>query len=176
MSNQPDTASDAHDRRSSSPPKDRSSESVASNPANPANPANPTNPAHVHSTTLLAVARKVDAGATISAVTKAHESTLVKIDPSPDAGTTTTLATLAALRVAFPFATVTAVESFSSGSTQFQILLHTDTQELRHAKAMCRDRRSMKTLKALSNAFAVAGLCTYGALLYATVIRPDAVV
>ena len=173
MSNQPDTASDAHDRRSSSPPKDRSSESVASKPANPANPANP---AHVHSKTLLAVARKVDAGATISAVTKAHESTLVKIDPSPDAGTTTTLATLAALRVAFPFATVTAVESFSSGSTQFQILLHTDTKELRHAKEMCRDWRSMKTLKALSNVFAVAGLCTYGALLYATVIRPDAIV
>lgn len=170
MSNQPDTASDAHDRRSSSPPKDHSNESAAANPARPANPA------HVHSNTLLAVARKVDAGATISAVTKSHESTLVKIDPSPDVGTTTTLATLTALRVAFPFATVTAVESFSSGCTQFQILLHTDTQELRHAKEMCRDRRSMKTLKALSNALAVAGLCTYGALLYATVIRPDAIV
>ena len=158
MSNQPDTASEAHDRRSSSPPKDR------------------PNPVHVHSNTLLAVARKVDYGARIGAVTKSRESTLVKIDPSPDAGTTTTLATLAALRVAFPFATVTTVESFSSGSTQFQILLHTDTQELRHAKEVCRDRRSMKTLKALSNALAVAGLCTYGALLYATVIRPDAIV
>jgi hypothetical protein len=174
MSNQPDPASDAHDRRSSSPSKDRNSESAAANPTSPTSPT--TSPAHVHSNALLAVARKVDGGATISAVTKSRESTLVKIDPGADAGTTTTFATLAALRVAFPFATVTAVESFSSGATEFQILLHADTQELRHAKQMCRDRRSMKTLKALSNAFAVAGLCTYGALLYATFIRHDAIV
>jgi len=164
MSNQSDPASGVNDRRSSSPSKDRSSEAIAASPA------------HVHSNTLLVIARKVDAGATISAVSKSHESTLVKIDPSPDAGTTTTLATLAALRVAFPFATVTAVENFSSGSTQFQIILHTETQELRHAKEVCLDRRSMKTLKSLSNALAVAGLCTYWALLYATVIRPDAIV
>lgn len=173
MSHTADPASDARDRRSSSPSRERSSEEIA---AALAEKVVATSPAHVHSNTLLAVARRVDAGATISAVTKSHESTLVKIDPSPDAGTTMTLATLTALRVAFPFATVTTVESFSCGSTQFQILLHTDTQELRHAKEMCRDRRSMKTLKALSNVLAVAGLCTYGALLYATVIRPDAIV
>lgn len=168
MSHAADARGNAPERRSTSPTHDGDAGSTSA-------PAAPTGPAHVHSASLIAVARRVDAAATIAAVTKSHESTLVKIDPGPDAGTTTTLATLAALRVAFPFATVTATESFTSGLTQFHILLHTNTQELQHAKEMCRDRRSMRTLRALSNTFAVAGLCAYGALLYASVIRPDLV-
>ena len=125
---------------------------------------------------LLTVARKVDGGATIAAVTKSHESTFVKINPGPDSGTTTTFATLAALRATFPFATVTAVESFASGLTQFHILIHTDTHELRSAKELCRDRTSMRMLTAASNLAAVFGLCTYGALLYGSVIRPEPLV
>lgn len=154
-----------------------SSERRSASPTHPTEDTPSTNsPAHVQSMNLLTVARKVDAGATIAAVTKSHESTLLKINPGPDSGTTITLATLTALRFAFPFATVTAVESFSSGTTQFHVLIHTDTHELRSAKELCRDRKFMKMLKTLSNMFAVLGLCTYGALLYATVIRPEQLV
>lgn len=133
-------------------------------------PPVPSSAAHTHSTHLLAVARRVDSEASVAAVTKAHESTLVKIDPGPNSGTSISLATLAALRVAFPFATVTAVESYATGCTQFHVLLHTNTEELRHARELCRERRSMRAMRALSNMLLISGLCAYGALLYATAI------
>jgi len=98
---------------------------------------------------------------------------LIKIDPSIDAGTATTLATLAAMRIAYPFASVTATESFVTGHTQFVVLLKTNTDDIRHAKQLYQDLRSMRTLKSISNALAVCGLCTYAALLYATAIRHD---
>ena len=119
---------------------------------------------------LLAVARRVDSDASIAAVTKSHESTLIKIDPGPYSSTPVTLATLAALRVAFPFATITAVESYATGATQFMVLLHTNTEDLRHARELCRERCSMRALRALANTLAIAGLCAYGALLYATAV------
>jgi hypothetical protein len=130
-------------------------------------------PAQTNANSLLAVARRVDSGATISAVTKTNDSsTLIKIDPSEDAGTTKTLATLAALRVGFPFATVSALESHTTGHTQFHVILRTNTEEVKHAKEMYKDLVSMKVLKSISNALAVFGLCAYAALLYATAIRP----
>lgn len=157
-------------RRSSSPTNE--SDSILNRPT-PVSSLSPSqqSAAQTHSDSLLAVARRVDAGASIAAVTKASASTLVKINPGPDTGTPATLATLAALRLAFPFATVTAIEDFASGSTQFQILLHTNTEELLHAKEVCRQHPSMRALKVVSNAFAIGGLCTYAALLYAALIR-----
>lgn len=130
-------------------------------------------PAQTNATSLLAVAKRVDSDASIAAVTKAgDDTTLIKIDPGAEAGTAKTLATLAALRVAFPFATVSALECHSTGNTQFQVILRTNSEELRHAKEVCANFRSMKILNSLSNTLGVCGLCTYAALLYATAIRP----
>lgn len=130
--------------------------------------------AHTNASNLIVVANRVDPGAKISAVTKASdESTMIKIDPSVDSGTATTLATLAAMRIAYPFASVTATESYATGHTQFVVLLKTNTDDIRHAKQLYQDLGSMRILKSISNALAVCGLCTYAALLYATAIRHD---
>lgn len=120
---------------------------------------------------LLAVARHVDSGATISAVTKANDSsTLVKIQSSPNIGTTMTLATLTALRVAFPFSSFSATECVASGNTQFVVILKSNIEEIRHAKQLCREFRSMKVMKIVSNGLLIAGLCCYVALVYAKTI------
>ena len=128
--------------------------------------------AHTNASNLIFVANRVDPGAKIAAVTKASdESTMIKIDPSVDSGTATTLATLAAMRLAYPFASIAATESCATGNTQFVVLLKTNTDDIRHAKQLYQELRSMRTLKAISNTLAVCGLCTYAALLYATSIN-----
>ena len=170
---------DSAQRRSSSPTRD-----CANGVENSTGGANVlrarTAPAHSgvvsQTDSLLAVAQRIDSGARIAAVTKCHDSTLVKIDPGSDTSSTQMFAVLAALRVAFPFATVTAVESASSGLLQFQILVHTDTEELRHARDVCRQYGSMRLLRALSTGFLIGGICAYGALLYAALINLEKVV
>ena len=62
----------------------------------------PKNDVQIQAASLLAVAKRIDAGASIAAVTKSYDSTLFKIDPSADAGAALTLATLSALRISFP--------------------------------------------------------------------------
>ena len=127
----------------------------------------PKNDVQIQAASLLAVAKRIDAGASIAAVTKSYDSTLFKIDPSADAGAALTLATLSALRISFPFATTTAVENVATGSTQLHTYLHTNTEDFRHAQETCRTKRSMRFLKSVSNGFFVIGLCSYAALLYA---------
>jgi predicted RecA/RadA family phage recombinase len=154
-----------------------SNSGVEANELNQRRPGSPTlenSAARTNASNLIVVANRIDPGAKISAVTKASdESTLVKIDPSFDIGTAKTLATLAAMRVAFPFASVTATESYSTGHTQFVVLLKTNTEDIRNAKQLYANVGLMQILKQLSNTLALVGLCTYAALLYASAIRPD---
>lgn len=157
-------------RRSSSPTHENGQEHV--NGAR----AHSRGSASSQAASLLAVARRIDSGSAITAVTKCRDCTLVKIDPSADTSHTSMFAILTALRMAFPFATCTAVESASSGLLQFHIILHAETDELQHAKDACRDFKAMRALRALSTGFFVGGLCAYGALLYTSVITLEAVV
>ena len=124
-----------------------------------------------NSESLLAIARHVDSGAKISAVTKASDSsTIVKIDSSPSLGTTMTLATLTALRVSFPFASTSATECITTGNTQFVVILKTNIEEIRHAKLLCEEFKSMRILKNVSNFLFVIGLSVYVALIYSKAI------
>ena len=153
---------ESEQRRSASPPPSE---------RNGTNGSAARGPAHAQSTSLLSVARRIDSGAKIVAVIKSHDATLVKIDPTADLGSTSMFALLTALRVAFPFATVTATESAASGLLQFHVLVYNESDELQHAMDLCRDYRSMRLLRAVSTGFLVGGLCAYGALLHASMIN-----
>lgn len=110
----------------------------------------------------------MDQGATISAVTKSYDSTLVKIEPSPNTSAAMALATVNMLRVAFPFSTATAVENHATGQTCYHVLLHTDSDEFKNACTVVSEFRSVRALMAASNTALFFACCTYAALLYAS--------
>ena len=118
---------------------------------------------------LLSVARRIDSGATISAITKAPNGTLVKIVPSATCGTAVGLTMLAAVKVAFPFSSVSAVEHAATGDTELQVLVHADTQELSLACADARNLPAVYALRLLYRSVAVLAVCVYGCLLYTAV-------
>ena len=139
--------------------------------SSPTRPAAGSSEIQQNSESLLAIARRIDVGATISAVTKASDSsTIVKIDATPSLGTTMTLATLTALRVSFPFASTSATECISTGNTQFVVILKTNIEEIRHAKLLCQEFKSMRILRNISNFLFVVGLSVYVALIYSKAI------
>lgn len=168
-------ADDSAKRRSSSPPHEHTHETT--NDTTGTNGSRSRDHGVVSQTdSLLSVAQRIDSGARIAAVTKSHDATLIKIDPGGDTSSTQMFAVLTALRVAFPFATVTATENASSGLLQFQILVHADTEELQHAKAACREYKSLRLIRALSTGFFACGVCAYAVLLYAALINLEFVV
>ena len=127
----------------------------------------------VDTSSILSIARRVDAGCKIVSVLKAHSSTLIKINTSQESSAGSVLALANSLRGSFPFATVMTVENYVSGATQIQMLLHTYSAEMNAAVRVCRDYTSMRVLRALSNVFAFAGACSYATLLYATAITKE---
>ena len=131
--------------------------------------------AHANAAALLEVARRVDGLATVSAVAKTSAGeTLVKIAPSSDAGTATALTALTAIKVSFPFTTVSALESAVSGTTELHVIVHGTRQEFARALAAVRERRAMKLLLALSRAAFAMGVLSYAAIVYADAILPHA--
>ena len=129
-------------------------------------------PVHQTAERLLKVARKFDPGCTVAAVVKSSSSTIYKLDPSDDLGTASTMATLGALRLAFPFAHVTCVEAFVSGSVQFNVVVVTDNAQFEAAKLHVRELKGLRFLRGISNMFFVLGLSAYATLLHAAIERP----
>lgn len=120
----------------------------------------------------LAILRRFDANARVSGVVKvAGDATVVKLHPGESlTASHQHLAALAALRVAFPFCTVSAVENASSGDTEFQILVSTDGEAFRNARAHYSQLRSFRALHAASNCALLLSLVSFGCLLHASVM------
>ena len=118
----------------------------------------------------LAIVRRFNANARITGVVGVGgDATVVKLNPG-DGTTHQQLAALTALRIAFPFCSVTAIESAASGDTELQILVSTDGEAFRHAKVHYAQRRPFRALRAASNAMLLLSLVSYICLLHAASI------
>ena len=118
----------------------------------------------------LAILRRFNSEARITGVVGVEgDSTVVKIDPG--AGSSHQhIAAVTALRVAFPFCTVCAVENAASGETEIQILISTDGEAFKHARAHYGSFRSFRALRVASNGFLFLSLIAYVCLLHAAII------
>ena len=127
---------------------------------------------HANAAALLDAARCVDAAATVSAVAKtANGETLVKISPSADAGTALALTALTAIKLKFPFVSVSANEHAITGATELHVLVHGTRQEFAWAIQTAKQRRSVKLLSFLSQVcFALAAL-SYTVLMHEAILR-----
>jgi hypothetical protein len=121
---------------------------------------------------VLTCARKVDAAAGIVTIMRVDSGTIVKIAPSADAGTAIAIGMLAAVRVAFPYATAALVEDAVSGCTVLQIIIHGAQEEFYEALVQVKSTRMPRLLNAVSNALLVTSLSSFACLLYASVISP----
>ena len=120
----------------------------------------------------LSVIRAFDATAKISAVVRRHSSTLVKLHPGTQNTTHAHLASLTALKLAFPFCSVSAVENASSGHTEFQVLISTDNEAFVRARAHYRQTRAFSALRVISNIVLATALTSFACLMHAAAIRP----
>jgi hypothetical protein len=129
------------------------------------------NGAHADATAILVVAQKVDAGATVSGVSKLHADVLIKIAPSSDVGTATALTMMTAVKLSFPFAAVTAVENVVSGTTELHVIVYARHEKFARARAVVAERRVARWMATGSRACLVSGVVAYGCLLYASSIK-----
>lgn len=128
--------------------------------------------AHANAAALLDAARRVDAAATVSAVSKtASGETLVKIAPSADAGTALALTALTAIKLKFPFVSVSANEHALTGSTELHVLIHGTREEFTWAMHNAKERRAMRVLHWLARSFFGMAALSYAVLLYETISR-----
>tara|TARA_X000001036_G_scaffold191214_1_gene180240 strand:+ start:406 stop:780 length:375 start_codon:yes stop_codon:yes gene_type:complete len=103
---------------------------------------------------ILDRAMALDMNASISSVARrdADDSTLVRIRTSKD----TALGVLAALRVAWPLATVTLVQNRLSGKTEAQVLLPNEKDQQEIAKTLANYGTGQKALRLIANLLLVA--------------------
>ncbi len=103
---------------------------------------------------ILKRASALDMHARIAGIARrdADDSTLVRIRTSND----TSLGVLAALRAAFPLATVSLVQNLVDGKTEAQMLLPNAEGQLSNAKMLANYGRGQKPLRLLANFLLVA--------------------
>jgi len=121
----------------------------------------------------LAILKKFSADARVTGVVRSEQSKLVKLCPGMQCIGHSQIAALTALRAAFPFCAVTAVECASSGNTEFQILVSTDSESFSYAKQHYSQTSVFRALRILSNTSLVVSILCFVCLLHAAAIRPS---
>lgn len=124
---------------------------------------------------LLAVARRIDPDASVTAVSKTTNGVLVKLSPSSTAGTAVGITILAALKLHFPFTISALSENAVSGDSEISVLFVHQQGEFALACEQVQATRTMRSINALANTFVVLGICIYGCLLYARTISSHGV-
>ena len=114
----------------------------------------------------LALCQGFDSHARLESIVKSGSVTVLKLNPGKDSAATKQFATLAALRLAFPFYTVSLVENQCTGHSQLQILLCSDEIAYEHAKDHYKEYRVFKALRAVSTTLAVSSAVSFACLLY----------
>lgn len=122
-----------------------------------------------------AILKRIDGNATIDAVVKtASGAVLIRISPSVDGGRF--LAVQAALKLAFPFDAVAAVENVSTGEVQLQMVIATSSEQMLLARKQVKTFTSMKLISAFSNLLFVSSAISFAMLLQHQLISPVPVV
>ena len=112
------------------------------------------------------ICQSVDRTARLDSVVKSGLFTVVKLDPGSEKNATKQLATLAALRLAFPFYTISLVENSITGASQLQLLFCSDEHAYTHAKDHFREYKAFRALRALSLLLAFSAVISFWCLLY----------
>jgi hypothetical protein len=115
----------------------------------------------------LRICQSLEEHSRIDAVVKSGSTTVVKLNPG---GVNTTankqFAMLSALKIAFPFYTVSLVENASTGASQLQILFCSDELAFFHAKEQYKDYKVFRAIRAFSTALACASIVSFATLAY----------
>ena len=117
---------------------------------------------------LSSIIHRIDRGASIDAIVKMSDgATMIRITPSCSEGSYNTrfIALQAALRLSFPFDTVSAVENVSTGTIQMQILVQEASEQLQAAKRHVKSLYSMRAMSTTSNILFLSGLVSFLMLL-----------
>jgi len=98
----------------------------------------------------IEVLRRFDSNARISGVLNTDSSGLLKLSFSSECPATVQLDALAALRVAFPLSTLSAVENHATGHTELQLLTTPICGRRRQAIALFRDHKVFRILRLMA--------------------------
>lgn len=123
----------------------------------------------------LAILKQINYNARVTGVVRYEKSKLLKLSPGEGASAHSQMASLKALRIAFPFCTISAIESPSTGDTEFQILVSTDSETFFNAKACYSNMRFFRVLLFLSNIALLVSFLSFVCLMHAALIRTSAV-
>jgi hypothetical protein len=115
----------------------------------------------------------LDHGASVIGVNKTHDSTLVRISLGHESNGASTLAVLTATRVAYPFSTVTLVESGIDGSSLLNVLLHTAREEYRQASEYVASKPAARFVLLFSKFLFAMSLLSFSCLFYSAAISPS---
>lgn len=119
---------------------------------------------------LYGIAKQIDEGVTVDAVVKnASAATMVRLSPS-EGGGTRFLALQTALKLSYPFDTVTVVENVSTGAVQLQVLLHPFTEQMKQARNTVKSFTSMKILTFVSKLVFACAVSSFGLLLQGEIL------
>jgi hypothetical protein len=116
----------------------------------------------------LSLLRGFDSTARIEAVVKHVDTTFVRMTPGSTSTGSTQLAAFTALKMAFPFSAVTAIDNAMTGETQIHLLLSSNEIAVKHAKDYYATTRVFKLLDRASNAFLATSVLTFAILLQAS--------
>ena len=118
------------------------------------------------------ILRRIDAQASIDAVVKtASGATMIRITPTVEGGRF--LAVQAALRLAFPFDAVAAVENVSTGEVQLQMVIATSSEQLLLARGQVKSFTSMRLISAFSNLLFASSAISFALLFQHQLISPS---
>jgi len=114
-------------------------------------------------------AQKIDQNCRIAAVVRVRNDILIKIRPG-DSETGSCLRLLYALRLRFPFSSVTAVEDHTQQRVFVQMLLHEQAEECRIAKEHVRSMLVMRLLKSMSSLLFFSSCVSFLCMLHASTV------
>jgi len=120
----------------------------------------------------LAILRKFCADSRVKGIVRSEQSKIVKLCPGSLGTGNAQMAAFAALRVAFPFCTVSAVECVASGNTEFQILVSTDSEAFLNAKRQYSETKMFRAIRFISNTSLIFSVLSFMCLLQTAAIRP----
>ena len=119
----------------------------------------------------LAILKKFNSDARVTGVVRRKQSTLVKLSPGTLSESHSQMAALTALKFAFPFSTVAAVECAATGATEIQILVSTDNEAFRHAKQHHYETTAFRTMRAISKLSFLMSLLSFVCLFQSATIN-----
>lgn len=122
---------------------------------------------------LLRFVQHLDKGANVLGVSKSHDSTLVRITLGTESIAVSPFALLTATRLAYPFSTVSVVESAIDGGAQLHVILHTAREEYKQASECVSSRPIARCIMLISKAFFAMSLLSFSCLFYSAAISPS---